>query len=252
LPITCGAPQGSVLGPLLFLIYINDFVNASSILEFHLFADASNLFYSQRDLDHLEQSVNQELKKINTWLCVNKLSLTIATSHFVIFRPYQKKVNSQIKIEIEGKLINERKIVKYLGVLLDCNLNWKEHIQQITKKVSRGIGVFCKMRYFGETKVLIQLYHAIILPFISYSCLIWGSTYSSNLNPLYIMQKKTIRITHFPHSMHILVLCSLSFLFSSFRTILNFKLFTLCTNLKLAKCQATLIPFLSKLQACIM
>ena len=197
LPITCGVPQGSVLGPLLFLIYINDFVNASSILDFHLFADDSNLFYSHRDLDHLEQSVNQELKKINTWLCVNKLSLNIAKSHFVIFRPYQKKVNSQIKIEIEGKLINECKSVKYLGVLLDCNLNWKEHIQQITKKVSRGIGVICEMRYFVETKVLIQLYHAIILPFISYSCLIWGNTYSSNLNPLYIMQKKTIRIITF-------------------------------------------------------
>ena len=144
------------------LIYINDFVNASSILDFHLFADDSNLFYSHRDLDHLEQSVNQELKKINTWLCVNKLSLNIAKSHFVIFRPYQKKVNSQIKFEIEGKLINECKSVKYLGVLLDCNLNWKEHIQQITKKVSRGIGVICKMRYFVETKVMLLFCHSFL------------------------------------------------------------------------------------------
>jgi len=83
-------------------MYINDFVNTSSILDFHLLADDSNLFYSHRDLDHLEQSENQELKKIITWLCVNKLSLNIAKPHFVIFRPHQKKVNSQIKIKIEG------------------------------------------------------------------------------------------------------------------------------------------------------
>ena len=112
------------------------FINSSSIFYFHLFADDSNLFYSAKDLQHLEETVNRELGEINTWLCANKLSLNIDKTHFVIFHPYQKKLNYSMKIEIpvDGKTINEHKSVKYLGILIDCHLNWKEHIQQLSKK----------------------------------------------------------------------------------------------------------------------
>ena len=92
LHITCGVPQCSVLGPLLVQIYINDFINSSSIFDFHLFADDSNLFYSAKDSQHLEETVNRELGEINTWLCANKPSLNIDKTHFVIFHPYQNKV----------------------------------------------------------------------------------------------------------------------------------------------------------------
>ena len=90
--ISIGVPQGSVLGPILFLLYINDFCYSSSILEFHLFADDSNLFYSSRRLEDLESTINTELVSIKNWLFVNKLSLNIEKSNFVVFRPSQRKI----------------------------------------------------------------------------------------------------------------------------------------------------------------
>ena len=84
-----------------------------------------------------------------------------------------------------------------LGILIDRHLNWKEHIQQLSKKISRGIGVLCKIRHYVNVKILVQLYHAIILPFLSYCCIVWGNTYDHNIKPLQRMQKKVICLITF-------------------------------------------------------
>jgi hypothetical protein len=100
LPISCGVPQGSVLGPILFLLYINDFYNCSNLLDFHLFADDSNLFYSDKSLTRLESSINSQLSYVSEWLCANKLSLNIEKSSFIVFHPYQKKINHTVHLMI--------------------------------------------------------------------------------------------------------------------------------------------------------
>jgi len=90
--IACGVPQGSVLGPLLFLIYVNDMHRSSKKFDFYLFADDTNLLYAEKDVNKLEVVVNEELLKLYEWLNSNKLSLDVSKSNFVIFHPYQRKV----------------------------------------------------------------------------------------------------------------------------------------------------------------
>ena len=102
-----------------------------------------------------------------------------------------------MNIEIDGKPINQQKSVKYLGILIDCHLTCKEQIQQISKKIPRGIGVLSKSRQIVEMKTLVQLYHAIILPFLSYGCIVWGNIYDHNFKPLQIIQRKAIRLITF-------------------------------------------------------
>ena len=195
--VTCGVPQGSVLGPLLFLLYINDFNESSKILDFHLFADDSNLFCSHKKLQTLELTLNNELGKIQEWLCANKLSLNIKKTNFTLFHPPQKKLNDSIVLCLNGKTLGQIKSTKYLGVLMDCHLNWKDHVHNICKKLTRSIGIISKLRHFINIKTLVQLYYTLIYPFLTYSCMVWGNTYTSNLKPLEVLQKRTIRIITF-------------------------------------------------------
>ena len=142
-PIVCGVPQGSVLGPLLFLLYINDFKNSSNLLDFHLFADDSNLFYSNKKLTLLENHINTELQHIYKWLCLNKLSLNIDKSNFVIFHPPQRKLTYTVKISINSTYLLNKNCIKYLGIMIDTNLNWKSHI----RSEERRVGKECRSRW---------------------------------------------------------------------------------------------------------
>ena len=120
--IAYGVPQGSVLGPLLFLLYINDFNSSAEGIEFHLFADDSNLFYSHKNVHSLEEKLNHELININEWLRANKLSLNVEKSNFVIFHPHQKKVPFSVNLKICNKCLEGKKCFKYLGIFIDSNL----------------------------------------------------------------------------------------------------------------------------------
>ena len=120
-----GVPQGSVLGPLLFLLYINDMPNSSNILKIHLFADDTSIFFSHKNLKELESIVNNELSKVSDWLIANKLTLNVDKSNFLLISPSRKNTTNKINLSINNEAIAQKDCIKYLGVLLDKNLSWK-------------------------------------------------------------------------------------------------------------------------------
>jgi hypothetical protein len=111
LTLSCGIPQGSVQGPLLFLLHVNDFNCCSKLLDFHLFADDSNLFYKHKNLLTLQNDLNNELNNVHIWLCSNCISLNIEKSNFVIFHPPQKKISSNLKLYLNGKELKQELII---------------------------------------------------------------------------------------------------------------------------------------------
>ena len=164
LSVTCGAPQGSVLGPLLFLIYINDLPLSSSKLDFYLFADDTNKYYEVESLHHLQNVVNKELKKVKIWLDVNKLSLNIDKTNFIIFKSPQNSAPETVSIKIGNLPIKQTCYVKFLGVLLHKNLSWKYHLTELSKKLARICGMFFKVRHFLPISVLVCLYNSLFSP----------------------------------------------------------------------------------------
>ena len=195
--ITCGVPQGSVLGPLLFLIYINDLPNSSKLLSFFLFADDTNIYFEADDLTSLTNTINRELSKVKTWLDCNKLALNIDKTNFVLFHSPRKKLPDIVILKFGKKRIQMTKYVKFLGVLLDEHLTWKYHINELSKKLSKSCGIFFKIRHYVPLSTLICLYNSLFSSFLNYGITTWGLTYQSYLNPLFLLQKKILRCINF-------------------------------------------------------
>ena len=172
----CGVPQGLILGPLLFLLYINDLPSVSDLFMPILFADDTNLFCNGPNLDELIEKINEELKLIYKWVNVNKLSLNIEKTNFMLFTP--KKFHAWRKLlSSNNHPIKEVCHIKFLGVIIDC----------ISKKIAKGIGVIIKARKVFDKTTLLSIYNSLILPYIGYCIHIWGNAYQTHLQKLHVL-----------------------------------------------------------------
>ena len=186
--VVCVVPQGSIMGPKLFIMYINDICNVSNILKFVLFADDTNIFCSGKDINQLSKLLCIELDKLNIWFAVNKLSLNVSKTNFMIFF-INYTIRENINIRINNCVIDRIHVTKFLGVLIDEKLKWKKHITLICSKLSKSIGVIYKASRLLNTPALYTLYCTLFLPFLNYCAEVWGNTYKSNILPLIMKQK---------------------------------------------------------------
>ena len=191
-----GVPQGSVLGPLLFVIFINDLHVSVRNSKVHHFADDTNLLLISKSLKQINRLINHDLSLLVQWLRSNKISLNTSKTKIIIFRPKGKLIIKHLNFRISGEKINTSSTVNYLAVLLHENLQWQTLIDSLITKLSTAVGLLSKVRYYVPKYLLRTIYFSIFNSHIIYTCQVWGQN-QAKIKQISELQDKALRIINF-------------------------------------------------------
>ena len=193
--ITIGLPQGSLLGPLLFLFFINDLPNISDKFKSILFADDTTLSFETTTQDELNIVCNHELSKFYSWTLANRLTINFGKNKtYYILHTFTNINSDSLQITINNKAIESVNEGEFLGVIIDNNLKFQAHVHKVCNKISKSIGIMYKLRNYVSLCVMKQVYYSLIYPYLNYCIRIYAATYSTHLTRLFILQKRAIRI----------------------------------------------------------
>ncbi len=189
--VTCGVPQGLVLGPLLFIIYTNDLPNALRGSRCILFADDTTIYHSSIDLNASAATLANDLEQLTDWFRANKLSLNVSKTNYMIFSNTLNLPETHMNIGNEqiAKVGN----TKFLGIQMDDKLNWKKHLDYCKNKMSSGLYALKTVKHLLPPQQLKSLYYTLIHPYLNYGTILWGSAAKTSLKRIQVLQNKAIR-----------------------------------------------------------
>ena len=195
-PITKGVIQGSILGPLCFLFFINDLPNISPNFTSFLFADDTTLNFRCSSISECNEVCNREMDKFFQWTAANKLSINFGINKsYCIIHTYRNLNLSELNIEINNHVLENVQQGMYLGVVIDSKLKYEDHIEYIAKKVSKSIGIIYKLSTLNIPSIILkQVYYAIVYSYLNYNAICYASTYETHLHRLFLLQKRVVRI----------------------------------------------------------
>ena len=209
LPVEYGVPQGSVLGPLLFILYINDICNISTDGKFVLFADDTNIFVAAESIRKVYEIANRVLKAVCNYMEVNLLHINVKKCCYMYFSPNKRSQNdidadlNNQNLTINSKIISRVSHTQFLGVTIDDKLSWKPHIQLLNKKLRSICGRIYRIKKSLPESLYKQIYHSLFESHLSYAISVWGGISSNQLKPLFITQKKCVRILFGDHDKYL-------------------------------------------------
>ena len=195
-PVHVGVPQGSILGPLLFLIYVNEIPSTVNSCDISLYADDTVLFCSAKTTIELEQKLNSDLQNLSRWFGANRLTLNTSKCKFMVFGSNAKLAKLQnINLLINNRPLNRVESFKYLGITLNQTLSWSDHIEALFTKVNQSLGIIRRVKHLLTVGSRRTLVNSLVMPIFDYADFVWGDKNNSVLmNNLQVLHNKAAKI----------------------------------------------------------
>ena len=194
----CGMPQGSILGPLLFILYVNDLPKVCSKSKVIFYADDTAILCKGKNIAKIQNMLNSEMSLCSDWLTQNKLHLNVSKNKSMLFGTSQKlsstKDPDNFEIKVCDDVVEQVQVFKYLGVYMDINFNWHTHVEIFSKKISSEIGILRRVKPFLTIDLSKTMFNSIVLPHFTYCDIIWASSDETNITRLQKLQNTCARV----------------------------------------------------------